>query len=85
MHPAEEIEAYAKLIEEGIRSSTWWSCFGVPPLVVTQRMKLTRVSALFFNAAAAGTVSRRCAGPSAVHLAWMNHLIGITSCKGTLV
>ncbi|WP_124432246.1 hypothetical protein [Pseudomonas orientalis] len=48
IHSAEEIEAFAKLIEEGHSIKHVTACFGVPPLVVTQRMKLTRVSALFF-------------------------------------
>lgn len=47
MHSAEEIEAFAKLIEEGHSIKHVTACFGVPPLVVTQRMKLARVSALF--------------------------------------
>ena len=48
MHSAEEIEAFAKLIEEGHSIKHVTACFGVPPLVVTWRMKLTRVSALSF-------------------------------------
>lgn len=44
MHPAEEFEAFAKLIEEGHSVEHVAACFGVSPLVVTRRMKLARVS-----------------------------------------
>ncbi|NCE89404.1 hypothetical protein [Pseudomonas sp. L13] len=44
MHPAEEFEAFAKLIEEGHSVEQVAACFGVSPLVVTRRMKLARVS-----------------------------------------
>ena len=47
MHPAEEFEMFAKLIEEGHSVELVAVCFGVPPLGVTQLMKLARVSALF--------------------------------------
>lgn len=48
MRPAEEIEAFAKLIDEGQSVEHVAACFGVPPLLVARRMKLARISALFF-------------------------------------
>ncbi|MGF6095698.1 ParB/RepB/Spo0J family partition protein [Pseudomonas sp. 18175] len=44
MHPAEEFDAFAKLIEEGRSVEDVAACFGVTPLVVKRRMKLARVA-----------------------------------------
>lgn len=44
MHPADEFEAFAKLIEEGKTIDDVAAQFGVTPLVVRQRLKLANVS-----------------------------------------
>lgn len=44
MHPADEFEAFAKLIAQGSSQEEVAACFGVTPLVVARRMKLAHVA-----------------------------------------
>jgi ParB family chromosome partitioning protein len=47
MHPADEMEAFRKLVEDGLTASQVAACFGVTPLTVERRLKLARLAPRF--------------------------------------
>jgi ParB family chromosome partitioning protein len=50
MHPADQFEAFAKMLDDGKAVEDVAAHFGVAPLIVTRRMKLARVAPLIVQA-----------------------------------
>lgn len=60
MHPADQFEAFAAMIESGLAVEDVAANFGVAPLVVSRRMKLARVSPVIFQAFRDGQINLDC-------------------------
>jgi ParB family chromosome partitioning protein len=50
MHPADQFEAFAKMLDDGKTVEDVAAHFGVAPLIVTRRMKLARVASVIMQA-----------------------------------
>lgn len=57
MHPADQFEAFRALVDAGQAVEDVAACFGVTPLVVQRRLKLTNVAPRFIAAYRAGEAS----------------------------
>lgn len=60
MHPADQFEAFAAMIENGMAVEDVAANFGVAPLVVTRRMKLARVSPVILTAFREAQINLEC-------------------------